>query len=151
MNINIRSRIYSVFNLVPGTVARPENPNGKRALFYRDNKGQHWPLRDLVKTKLGLKIEPRISFLGTPGYFRTIVDPIGDSDPELGNGKVNHLSREIREMIFRGNQVSCWIRMNHGMADAIWDAEGIRVFTLSVEPKTGTLFMAPRAMVDPPK
>jgi len=147
----IRSRIYSLFNLVPGTVARPHNPEGQRALFYRDKKGQHWPLRDLFKSKLGLKNGPRISFLGTPGYYRSILDPAEAADPEISNGKSHHLPLEVRQLIFEENRLVCWLRMMHGMADAIWDAEGIKVYNLKVEPRTGTLFMAPRAIISPPQ
>jgi hypothetical protein len=136
----IKARLYNRLRLVSGTVARPETPNGKRALFYCDKKGNHWPLKDLLKMKLGLKPGPRIGFLGTPQYFREMMGL---------DSRVNHLSPEIRQMLFEGHKITTWDRLFINKArDFIWDENGLTAFSLKVETKTGTLFMGPDLRVD---
>jgi hypothetical protein len=135
----IKARVYNYLHLVPGTVARPNCPNGKKALFYRDEKGVHRPLFDHLKMKFGFNdnIRARIGFLGEAKYFRQM----------LGiDERVAFLPREIRRLVFDENKMAAWKRFAvNRHFDFIWNGEGLKTFCLEIEPKSGTLFMQPGA------
>jgi hypothetical protein len=136
----IRARIYSCLNLVPGTIARPNCPNGKRALFYRDAQGVHRPLLDHLKMKMTGRdnIRDRIGFLGGTEYFQQM----------LGiDERTTFLPKALRRLVFDNNKLATWKRIaveKHW--DVVWDSEGVKSYFLAVEPKTGTLFMKPGVM-----
>jgi len=66
--------------LTLGTVATPRNPTGRRAVFYRDKTGQHWPLRELALAKVGRKPIEMTAALTSPAAYR---DLVGNVDKTL--------------------------------------------------------------------
>jgi len=133
----IKANIYRSLNLVPGTVARPNCPQGRRELFYRDAQGRHRPLRDHLKMKLGLQddIRARIGFLGGTEYFRRM---LGIEE------KTTFLPRAIRSLVFDENKMAAWKRFAvNKHFDFTWDGDGVKSFYLEIEPKSGTLYMQP--------
>jgi hypothetical protein len=128
----IGQRILSCFGLHSGTVVYPKNPAGKRAIFYKDKKGEHRPVSDYLRSVAGIK-QPnnRIAFLMLPVRFREIMDP------SLDYKAVRSLPLSFKEEIFADQRAALEEFVRDASVLLSW--EGTMIFKR--ENNSGTFYL----------
>ena len=135
-----------------GTVARAEYPAGKKTLFYRDKKGQNWPVMELIKGKNGAKSSPApdLKALIPLEVFRQL---LVSADKTLKAGELetaHQLPLPFKEMMFEQHRLIVDRIIARGEMIICWEKSGISVGPLAREIDSGTIYKAKPQEIKPP-
>jgi len=147
--------IYCLRKISPlrlGTIITPKKPAGKRALFYKDKEGNHWPVQPIMwlKTKiLPGKGQKQTAILAPRWYFYSLLKQKSLTCPGEFNG-LNSLPSQIKSEIYFDYVLALFtISKSSPISDMSWNDQGIHRDQLKVEAKTGTYYIERTSYFEP--
>ncbi len=144
------SRIRNLIPLRLGTIVTPKKPAGRRAVFYRDEEGNHWPVQPMRwLRKIILKGNPQkqIAILTPPWYFHSLLQQKKQAVPGEFKG-LNTLPSGFKEEAFNNYNFALFlISARSPISEISWDKSGIHSDSLKIEMKTGTYYIERKSVL----